>query len=495
MKKKDKINVYQKKIIEKLSFNNRGVLPNDLGNVKDENLKIIEKKKENSICKIIYDDEIKGNGFLSLVPFPDKVNQSPVLITCNHVLKGDEKEVKLILNNKVQKILILDNTRKMYINNEIDIIIIEIKKEDNLDYNNILEVDDDIFEINDLNEMLKSIYIINYPFGKESSFSINRIENIKDEIIEYKCSIQSGSSCELIINVNSFKVIGIHKGTDKQLCLNTGILLKEIIKNFVKINNKNDKKEGKRIYYYDNGDRYEGDFKNDKKEGKGIYYYNNGDKYEGAFKNDKKEGKGIYYYNNGDRYEGGFKNDKKEGKGIYYYNNGDLYEGDYKNDKKEGKGIYFNNGERYEGDYKNDIKEGKGIYYYNNGGIYEGDFKNDIREGKGIYYYNGERYEGDFKNDIREGKGIYYYTNGGKYEGDFKNDIREGKGIYYYSNDDMFEGDYKNDKKEGKGIYYYKNGGVYEGDYKNNLRHGQGIHYYSIGTIQYRNYNNGVSFN
>ena len=30
-----------------------------------------------------------------------------------------------------------------------------------------------------------------------------------------------------------------------------------------------------------------------------------------------KEGKGIYYYNNGDRYEGDWKNGKREGKGIY----------------------------------------------------------------------------------------------------------------------------------------------------------------------------------
>ena len=28
------------------------------------------------------------------------------------------------------------------------------------------------------------------------------------------------------------------------------------------------------------------------------------------------EGKGIYYYNNGERYEGDWKNDKREGKGI-----------------------------------------------------------------------------------------------------------------------------------------------------------------------------------
>ena len=26
------------------------------------------------------------------------------------------------------------------------------------------------------------------------------------------------------------------------------------------------------------------------------------------------------YWNDGDRYEGDFRNDKKEGKGIYYYN-------------------------------------------------------------------------------------------------------------------------------------------------------------------------------
>ena len=36
-------------------------------------------------------------------------------------------------------------------------------------------------------------------------------------------------------------------------------------------------------------------------EGKGIYYFNNGDRYEGEWKNDKREGKGKYYYNNGDR--------------------------------------------------------------------------------------------------------------------------------------------------------------------------------------------------
>lgn len=33
-------------------------------------------------------------------------------------------------------------------------------------------------------------------------------------------------------------------------------------------------------------------------------YKNNGDREEGDFNDGKLEGKGIYYYNDGDRYEG-----------------------------------------------------------------------------------------------------------------------------------------------------------------------------------------------
>ena len=41
-------------------------------------------------------------------------------------------------------------------------------------------------------------------------------------------------------------------------------------------------------------------------------------KYIGQVLNGVPEGKGIMYWNDGDRYEGEWKNDKKEGKGIYY---------------------------------------------------------------------------------------------------------------------------------------------------------------------------------
>ena len=53
------------------------------------------------------------------------------------------------------------------------------------------------------------------------------------------------------------------------------------------------------------------------------------------YKNDKMEGKGKYYWNDGDRYEGDYKNGLREGKGIMYYNNGKKEEGIWKNDKIE----------------------------------------------------------------------------------------------------------------------------------------------------------------
>ena len=59
-----------------------------------DNFKIMENQKINSICKILNGKILTGTGFLALIPYPNKVNQLPVLITCNHVINGNEKELK-----------------------------------------------------------------------------------------------------------------------------------------------------------------------------------------------------------------------------------------------------------------------------------------------------------------------------------------------------------------------------------------------------------------
>ena len=136
-------------------------------------------------------------------------------------------------------------------------------------------------------------------------------------------------------------------------------------------------------------------FNNNKSYGK--LNYSNG-YYEGELINNKKHGKGISYYANGDKHDGDYKDDKKHGKGIYYYNVPpfivDKYDGDWKDDDKHGKGIYYYaDGDKYDGDWKDGNMHGKGIYNYANGDKYDGDWKDGNMHGKGIYYTNGKRFE------------------------------------------------------------------------------------------------------
>ena len=38
--------------------------------------------------------------------------------------------------------------------------------------------------------------------------------------------------------------------------------------------------------------------------GKGVFYYNNGDKYDGCYRDDKRHGKGAFTLADGTKYEG-----------------------------------------------------------------------------------------------------------------------------------------------------------------------------------------------
>ena len=71
---------YMKKKQELSSIEKEGVFKNMVNYLTFENLKIIEKQKKNSICQIINPNKVTGTGFLSLIPYPDKLNQLPVLL-------------------------------------------------------------------------------------------------------------------------------------------------------------------------------------------------------------------------------------------------------------------------------------------------------------------------------------------------------------------------------------------------------------------------------
>jgi hypothetical protein len=82
----------------------------------------------------------------------------------------------------------------------------------------------------------------------------------------------------------------------------------------------------------------------------------------------KRHGRGIQVWSNGNKYSGLWRNNKANGKGKLKHNDGDYYEGDWKDDKADGNGIYFHvDGPKYEGGWKEDKQHGHGIEIWPNG--------------------------------------------------------------------------------------------------------------------------------
>ena len=84
----------------------------------------------------------------------------------------------------------------------------------------------------------------------------------------------------------------------------------------------------------------------DMRHGKGIFTFveTRGDgshwagSYEGSWVQNKRHGRGVFKYPNGDLYEGNWSNNHKHGYGRYVYANGDVYEGEFKSDMMHGQG-------------------------------------------------------------------------------------------------------------------------------------------------------------
>ena len=207
----------------------------------------IKEQMEKNICKIIIDEE-QGTGFFCKIPFPDLNNMLSVFITNNHIINKELLykdnliiEINIEEENNIRKLNL--NNRMKYTNEEYDITIIEIKKEDEI--NNYLELDDNI--INDIinnnnknkNYMDKTIYIIQYPKGELSvSYGIlDQIYEDKKYNFNHKCSTEGGSSGSPILNINN-KLIGIHKeGYNNKY--NKGTFLNYPIKEYIQLYCKN----------------------------------------------------------------------------------------------------------------------------------------------------------------------------------------------------------------------------------------------------------------
>ena len=215
-----------------------------------ENLEIIKNQSQKCLCKIKFDKNKSGTGFFCLIPFPKNTNLFQVLMTNNHVIGENDiingKIIKFTINNDEKEInILLDNSRLVYTNKIYDITIIEIKKNE-IDCIDFLGIDDQLYTENPIKYFKgRSIYIIQYPNGNKAQFAPGKIKNMSVDkySIEHKCQTQPGSSGSPIIDLKTYRVIGIHKGSNnKNKNWNLGTFLKEPIEEFRKkfINKIND---------------------------------------------------------------------------------------------------------------------------------------------------------------------------------------------------------------------------------------------------------------
>jgi hypothetical protein len=89
---------------------------------------------------------------------------------------------------------------------------------------------------------------------------------------------------------------------------------------------------------YPDGSTYKGQFRDGKKHGHGYMMWPDGDdrtlsqggtisaKYNGEWRGDLKHGHGVYYYANGNVFEGNWVDGKRCGKGIFIYPDGKQFE-------------------------------------------------------------------------------------------------------------------------------------------------------------------------
>lgn len=198
--------------------------------------------------------------------------------------------------------------------------------------------------------------------------------------------------------------------------------------------------------------------------GKGIYTWDSGDKYDGEFKNGFFHGNGTYLYSNGNKYIGQWKNNKEHGIGVFTLSSGDRYEGEFKNGNFDGQGILTSiSGDIYKGEFKDNQSNGYGVLKYNNGDEYAGNWKENKFNGQGIYnYFEGDKYVGNFKDGLKSGEGTYTYTN---------RDIESGQ----WKNDNIWDGIYtflsNKEGEEGLEIrFFYTNGNVVD-TLRNNINY------------------------
>ncbi|MDE7477160.1 MAG: hypothetical protein K2M91_04280 [Lachnospiraceae bacterium] len=229
--------------------------------------------------------------------------------------------------------------------------------------------------------------------------------------------------------------------------------------------------------------------KEDIESGNAIAVYSNKNVYVGGFKNQKFDGKGVYYNANGTWYAGNWNGGVLEGDCYFHqpYSDStelhDLYmRGTWKNDKLQGAYVtYRSDHSRFVCRAKDGKADGLGVTIKADGKKVFSEWKNGKLVKNNINTWtadDGASYIGEKKGKTIDGYGACIYKNGAVSVGNFVNGVHEGEAyIYWPDTDSYFDGQYKAGKYHGEGAVYYRNGNYFKGTY-NNGEWDEGRYYY-----------------
>ena len=202
-----------------------------------EQLNNIEKQMVKGVCKIKKERK-KGTGFF--VKLIDERNKKiGALITNSHILGNndigkDNDIITYYLNNKENHIKNMKGRRR-YINEILDITIVEIKEKDEIEDEHYLELDDiksnPNYKIENQQKVFEdrykgnAVYAIGYPEGNDIIVSFGNIDGIHADnpVLTHTCDTTEGSSGSAIFSNENFRVFAIHTGyflhTQKNRCV------------------------------------------------------------------------------------------------------------------------------------------------------------------------------------------------------------------------------------------------------------------------------------
>ena len=194
--------------------------------------KILHQLKT-SIFEINCNNKI-STGFLCTFSYDDSSINTLVMNyqIINEKFIKENKTLKLFFNNRKEKAEInLEKERKKYFSKLLDVTIIEVLKEDGINDQNYLELDDNL--LHDDSEIFykdESIYVLQYKNENNASVSYGLITESEGYEISIYSDINLSSLGAPIINLSTNKVIGICKELLMDPLNRKGINFKYVIK-------------------------------------------------------------------------------------------------------------------------------------------------------------------------------------------------------------------------------------------------------------------------